>query len=96
MSSSSPNKVLPDNPSTVVRILFSDVETGIGNSHGGGRIGNATGGGGAADSPLEELAASGGGEGGGGGDKSVLQAKLTNLAIQGCNSIVKNWLEKST
>ena len=62
-------------------ILFSDVESGIGNSHGGGRIGNATGGG-AAESPLEELAASGGGGGEGGGDKSVLQAKLTNLAIQ--------------
>ena len=75
-------------PSSVVRILFSDVESGIGNSHGGGRIGNATGGGGgggAPESPLEELAASGGGGDGGdggGGDKSVLQAKLTNLAIQ--------------
>lgn len=66
-------------PSSYVRILISDVESGIGNSHGGGRIGNATGGGGAAESPLEEIAVSGGD---GGGDKSVLQAKLTNLAIQ--------------
>ena len=57
------------------------MESGIGNSHGG-RIGNATsgGGGGAPESPLEELA--GGGGGGDGGEKSVLQAKLTNLAIQ--------------
>ena len=75
-------------PHGLIRILFSDVESGIGNSHGGGRIGNATGGGGgggAPESPLEELAASGGGGDGGdggGGDKSVLQAKLTNLAIQ--------------
>ena len=77
--------LLNADPSSVVRILFSDVESGIGNSHGGGRIGNATGGGGAPESPLEELAASGGGGDGGdggGGDKSVLQAKLTNLAIQ--------------
>ena len=58
------------------------MESGIGNSHGG-RIGNATsGGGGAPDSPLEELAGGGGGGGGDGGEKSVLQAKLTNLAIQ--------------
>ena len=52
----------------------------MGNSHGGGRIGNATGGGGGApESPLEEMAAP---APDGGGDKSVLQAKLTNLAIQ--------------
>ena len=54
----------------------------MGNSHVG--IGNATGGGGVKDSsPVdEEPAAAPSGGGGDGGDKSVLQAKLTNLAIQ--------------
>lgn len=54
-----------------------DVEGGMGNSHGAGvplQNSNKKG-----DADADEGAGGGGGEG---GDKSVLQAKLTNLAIQ--------------